>query len=839
MTTPTATYRVQLNPNFNFKALQHILPYLAQLGISHIYASPIFEAKQGSPHGYDITNPNQISTQLGGQEAFERLIEAASALGLEWMQDIVPNHQAYTPQNPAIWDLMQKSTKSRFQEFFDVDCGHPAPRLKNKILAPFLAEPYWDCLKKHLLALAEDGAQIRYGSLVFPLAKPVSPDHVARYSDPTLMNKLLRNQPYRLAYWRDALVEINYRRFFDITDLIGVRVEESNVFEATHRLIFQLATAGKFSALRVDHIDGLYSPEAYLKRLREKFPNLYLVVEKILTGEEQLQVSWQVQGSTGYDFIAHVNSLFIDSGSQQQISQFYRDFTGNMRDFGEVLYECKKLVLESYFLGDVKNLTRLFSETLQKTGYTKAFSAAALQGAVIELMTCFPIYRTYNTPKTHDFAPFTQALETAEKKNPKLSPEFAALAFLLEQTPRRPEALHAVMRLQQFTGAVMAKGLEDTAFYRFVRFISANEVGGDPAGFGCTNAEFHNFIWHRQRNWPFSLNATSTHDTKRGEDVRARLNVLSEVPAEFQRRVLEWAALNVSKKPHVNGKPAPDPNEEYYLYQILVGAYPFDLGERQEFVGRLKQHMTKALREAKQNSNWLTPNQPYEQAVSAFAEEILDSPCFLDSFLPFQEKIAFYGTFNSLSHTLLKVACPGVPDFYQGTELWNLSMVDPDNRRPVNYQTRQKLLQEIANLPPKNAPRLLANYADAKAKLYMIYRLLKQRCQHKALFDGGAYVPLSIAGRRRGNVFAFIRKKGNLAVIAVVPKFTVSIIDAHAPWSSVDWVDTYITLPSAEPSNWTDIFSDKTIRAEADGLRVGKILSDFPVALLLGGSTVG
>ncbi len=836
MKVPVATYRVQLNKMFNFDSLKQLLPYLSQLGISHIYASPIFGSKKGSTHGYDIVDPNQISDELGGRAAFESLIYEVSGYGLEWMQDIVPNHQSYSLENKMIYDLMQKGPFSKFYDFFDVDWNNPASWLKSRILAPFLAEPYSDCLKKGLISLVdENGLKVRYNGITFPVNTSSNAAEVKRYTDPAILKKFLSQQFYALAYWKIALKQINYRRFFDIIDLIGVCVENKDVFETTHRLIFELTSLGKFSTLRVDHIDGLYDPEEYLKRLRAKFPNRYMIVEKILSGNEQMQTSWPIQGTTGYEFINFLNNLFIKRDNEPQVDAFYKEFTGNTQTFSDLLYDCKKAVTKDYFLGDIENLARLINETLGQANYGKRFSDESLRKAVMELLACLPVYRTYNSPQKQDFKPFKLALILAKQKNEHLSEEWASFDYLLEQSQSSPEALHAIMRLQQFTGAVMAKGLEDTAFYRYSRFLSANEVGCNPARLGCSREEFHEFIGHRQRNWPFSLNATSTHDTKRGEDVRARLNVISEIPAMFEMGVMDWAKINAAKKKRINGKVAPGRSEEYYLYQTLLGTFPWELTEKPEFTDRLKLHMIKALREAKQNSNWLLPNLPYEQAVSTFAEDILNSEDFLQSFLPLQQKIAFYGFFNSLSQTLLKAACPGIPDFYQGTELWDLNLVDPDNRRPVNFQKRQEVLSKIAELVPSKAPSLLKSHSDGKAKLYAIYKALELRRKLKELFNEGTYLPLAVNGASKSNVVAFMRNKGSFSVIVVVPRFVSGLIKAQDAWASAKWADTSISLPQAAPSIWKDVFTDAPIRSEAGWLPVKDVLGAFPVALLLGG----
>ncbi len=850
MKAPTATYRIQFNKNFTFNDLKAILPYLKQLGVSHIYASPIFQAKSGSMHGYDITDPNEINAELGGRVAFDSLVREVSALGLGWLQDIVPNHVSYSVENKQIVDIMAKGAGSGYACFFDVNWNYPSPKLRGKLFVPFLAQPLSQCLKERQFTLiSNNGFKIGYGGLEYPV-NAATQQHLElngnvqktleEYNrNPKLLEPLLVMQYYRFCYWKTALKHISYRRFFDIIDLIGVRMENPEAFEWAHRLIFELADSGMFSGLRVDHIDGLYEPNEYLKQLRERCPAAFLVVEKILTEEEQLPDSWPVEGTTGYDFLNHVNKLFIKSSAEPEIDTLYRDFTGNKQDFSDRLYEAKKTVIEASFGGDVVNLARLLDETLHKSGYTAPHGAGDLKGAVVDLLACFQVYRAYLDEQQLNDLPFRVALGLAEKRSPQLANGFRAIEYLLDEAKNSPETLDALMRFQQYTGAIMAKGFEDTALYRYARLLSLNEVGSNPVHFGVSISEFHTFNRLRQQHWPLTLNATSTHDTKRGEDVRARLNVLSELTDEFRSHVSQWAEFNAPKKRTVSGVVAPDRNEEYYLYQTLLGAYPWSPTE--EFSERIQQHMVKALREAKIHTDWLSPNPQYEAAVAAFAAEILESDGFMEKFLPFQQKVASFGYFNSLSQTLLKITCPGVPDFYQGTELWDLNLVDPDNRRPVNFQLRQKLLTEVANLEPSNAPRLLQTPEDGRGKLYVIFKALGFRKEWRLLFEEGEYLPLAAKGVCAENLVAFCRKKDKTYVLTVAPRFPASLLHIGGGGSLesnktffVDWKDTYISLPDGAPTRWRDVFTDKTILLSGGQLAVSEVLGGFPVALFLG-----
>lgn len=847
---PTATYRIQLNAQFTFADLQVIILYLRNLGISHIYASPIFQAKTASSHGYDIVNPNVINPELGGKAAFESLMREVQACGLGWLQDIVPNHASYSLENPWMCDVLEKGVASRFSGYFDVDWTYPAKQLRGKLLAPFLAEPYVKCLKEGKISLIHRGSfKIKYGNLEFPLNAKTqqhlnsapTPQTLTQYNqNPQLLHRLLQKQTYLLTHWKTALWHLNYRRFFDIIDLIGIRMENPDAFEGTHRFIFELIKDGWFSGLRVDHIDGLYEPTEYLQKLRLCLPEKYLFVEKILTGAEQFPVSWPVEGTTGYDFLNYVNAVFVQTKGEQAMDVLYRQFIGELQSFDDTVYACKRAVILGSFLGDVANLARLFSQTLRSLGYEKTFSRDGLRVAVVELMACFPIYRTYLDKNNPDAAAFIDALDLAKRKAPQLYAEFAGFVWLLQKCPTSTDALHALMRLQQFTGAVMAKGFEDTALYRYCRLLSLNEVGGAPSKFGIETETFHDFNSLRQQHWPHTINASSTHDTKRGEDIRARLNVLSAIPDEFKANAERWARLAARFKHRVKGKVVPDKNEEYFLFQTLLGAYPWSPVDRGEFQNRLTQYLVKALREAKRHSNWIAPNLPYEAATTAYVTQLLNNTAFLDAFHAFQRKVAFYGVYNSLSQTLLKIACPGVPDFYQGTELWDLNLVDPDNRRPINYHTRQILLKEITQLEPRKAPNLLEKPENGAVKLYLIYRALQLRQKLKPLFEAGDYIPLKVRGFCAANVVAFCRHRGDCYVVVLASRFPTELLGEDAVWrEEVDWVDTYVALPDGAPTRWTDALTAQIVSSQCGRLLLREALGAFPVAILFGSDSTG
>lgn len=871
MDTPTATYRIQFNKDFTFSDLKEILPYLSQLGISHIYASPIFQAKKGSMHGYDVTDPTAINEELGGRAGFEEVAKEVSALGLGWIQDIVPNHASYSVENPRLADAMAKGTGSPYASYFDVDWNYPTEKIRGELFLPFLLNPYRRCMQDMQISLVHNEGEfkIKYGSLELPvnaatkqhleLIGPVQETLESYNHNLQLLDSLVLRQYYRLGYWKTALRHINYRRFFDITDLVGLRMENEQAFEDLHSLIFELVQSGLFSGLRVDHIDGLFEPQNYLKQLRERCPDNYIVVEKILTGDEQPPEGWPVEGTTGYDFINYVNKLFIKATSEGEIDSAYREFTGKAQAFDELLYEAKKVEIETAFMGDAVNLARLFYQTLGKLGYEAPARRRSFIDAVVAMIASFPVYRTY-IGERKDTAMFRAALQIAEERNPQLSEVFRSFERLLNEADNSPEAMSAVMRFQQFTGAVMAKGFEDTALYRYPRLLSLNEVGSSPDQFGISTESFHEFCRLRIQKWPLTMNASSSHDTKRGEDVRARLNVLSELAEEFQSALAQWHGINAVRTRQINGAAAPDGSEEYYLYQTLLGAYPFKTSS--DFSERIKLHLFKALREAKVHSSWLAPNTLYEETVTNFVQEVLSSKDFMDAFLPFQQKIAYYGAINSLAQTLLKIASPGVPDFYQGTELWDLNLVDPDNRRPVNFQLRQKLLAETTELQAAKAPELLKAFETGQAKLYTTYKALQFRRQRKQLFEKGEYLPLAAQGGKAENVVAFLRKNGSEFALTVVPRFPVSLLHiggggssessrsqpiyalnkgggsasevgrSSQPLWNPNWLGAYIRLPEDAPIDWHNVFTGSVLRSSSGKLPLSEVLGGFPVALL-------
>ncbi len=920
---PLATYRLQVHAGFTFEQARQILPYLAELGISDIYASPIFHARAGSTHGYDVLNPNEFNPELGAGEDFRRLNAEAKALGLGWLQDIVPNHMAFDRGNPYLADVMENGEHSRYFHFFDVQWDHFFEILHGRILAPFLGGFFGEALENGQLRLAYDrdgfsvgyyemrfplridsyldllgftldelrrrlgegnadyiqllgvmyvlktlrsGAEEddRYNQIVFvketlwglfvrnPLIRRAIEETVARFNgEPgnresfNLLERLLAEQNFRLAFWRVASEEINYRRFFSINDLISLRPERREVFEATHDLVLRLVGEGRISGLRVDHIDGLCHPQQYLEWLREKAGNVYLVVEKILEMGEPLVESWPIQGTTGYEYMNRVGGLFCHRDHAEAFSRIYQRFSGLETDYEELVYEKKKLIIERWMIGDINNLVHLLKNIASRHRYGSDITLYSLRRCLMEIMASFPVYRSYLHPgqiRPVDREHIRRAVAAADARNPGLGNElrFVEKVLLLQVDDFLPEEekeqwLHFVMRFQQFTGPLMAKGFEDTLLYVYNRLISLNEVGGAPERFGTTLEEFHDYCRQRREKWPQALSASATHDHKRGEDVRARLNVLSELPKEWANRLTTWHRLNRGRKGGKK-KSAPARTDAYLLYQTLLGTWPFD-GPDENYRRRLGEYMVKAVREAKVYTAWVKPDLEYEEAAVNFIEGLLEDEAFLREFLPFQRRIAFYGVFNSLAQTLLKLTTPGVPDIYQGTELWDLSLVDPDNRRPVDYGRRRELLTGLREGFEKDREKLLEELLhrpeDGRIKLFLIWRALEARHRYRPLFEMGDYIPLTTSGPPVKHLLAFARVREEERAVVLVPRFLTSLVgEGNLPLGPGVWGDAELQLPQQSGRRWQNALTGETLQGGSH-LPVAEVLRRFPAALLL------
>jgi len=685
------------------------------------------------------------------------------------------------------------------------------------------------------------------------------------------LHELIKAQVYRLAQWRVAADDINYRRFFDINDLAAVRTENPAVFNATHRFILELVAQGKVNGLRIDHPDGLYDPAQYFRNLQQGITSagagasrpFYVVAEKILTGNERLREEWPIYGTTGYEFANLVNGLFIDPSTATRMERIYRSFSGRAESMHDMVYECKRLILKVALASELNVLANALSRIALANRHTCDFTLNNLRSALSEIIANFPVYRTYvanEQVSPEDRRYIEQGVAAGAKRSNLPDPtvfDFIRRVLLVDSNGDEPKRyreafVEFTMKFQQVTSAVMAKGLEDTAFYRYNRLVSLNEVGADPTKFGVSIEEFHRANQDRMRCWPHSVLASSTHDSKRSEDVRARINVLSEIPAQWRASLRRWRDRNRSKKTNLEGTPAPDRNDEYLLYETLVGAWPLgelDSANWEKFVDRIRQYMFKAIREAKEFSRWANPNVQYENAMNDFTRAVLTRKRrnrFLDDFQQFQSRISRIGLFNSLSQTLLKLTCPGVPDVYQGNELWDFSLVDPDNRRPVDYTRRQQLLQEMLSWdedsdcePGCRARSLLNSLEDGRAKLFLIFKALRFRREHVTLFQQGGYIPLTAHGPAANHLCAFARHLGRQVALVVAPRLCATLLGEkkQLPLGTEVWEQTYLEIPSEiEAMDFQDVLTGVLLSvAKHEGRRLlpaDRILRNFPVALL-------
>lgn len=933
MSTPfNATYRFQFNRDFRFEHAHALVPYLARLGISHVYASPLLKARSGSLHGYDAVDPTCLNPEIGTQDQFDAFIEDLHRHAMGLIVDFAPNHMAATSENPWWMDVLLRGQASRYANFFDINWRVSRRDLRGRVLLPILGKPLGETLEAGELPIAfnTNGFEIAYFEYVLPVAIHTYPmilepgldereaqlgdaatplralieravDESDEESDPVrddlwrLYNEnvavkdfinariaelngtpgephsfdrfeeLLAAQYYRLSYWMAASEELNYRRFFDISHLIGMRVENPECFEAMHRFIFRLIAEGKINGLRLDHIDGLADPTEYLCKLQDRLGEIagawrdglpfYVVVEKILSIDERLPQTWPVNGTTGYEFLNSVNGLFVNAGGRHELDQIYHRFTGQPREFEDIVYEMKSLVLERFFSVELRRFSEELLELAVNDRHASDITQKELAGALEQMTICLPVYRTYIRsrevlPRDRDILEWTfREMIRRDPNIPRRTIDFLRRVFLPDPDQDfsgedESARIHWIKRWQQITGPVMAKGFEDTALYNYFPLLSLNDVGGEPASRGVTAASFHRFNLERLERWPLTMNSTSTHDTKRSEDVRARLNVFSEIPEIWRRQLNRWRRWNEPLKQDVGGRLAPDSNEEILIYQTLLGAWPLQAEEEADLPNRIKEYLLKAAREAKTNTSWTFPNPEYEEALTRFAAEIMqdgEENKFVTALRSLHERIAFYGAINSLAQTLLKITSPGVPDFYQGTEFWDFSLVDPDNRRPVDFEARVNSLHRLEGAEGEQpvSPRdLLLDWKDGRVKQFLIHRALNVRRQHSDLFIRGDYLPISIAGHRSENVCAFVRRHENQWVLVVVPRFPASLSrPGKFPLGRGVWGAAELPLPAEAPQRWKNVFTGATLkrwRGDSPFL-VSKVLSGFPVALLTGG----
>jgi len=984
--TPSATYRLQFNSGLRLEDARQLIRYLSALGITDLYASPLFRARENSAHGYDVVDHAMIDPAIGTEEDFKSLANQLRQRGMGLMLDVVPNHMGIDDVNNAWWwDVLENGPSSPYATFFDIDWSPPKESLKDKVLLPFLGDQYGTVLENQQLQLAYDGERfsIAYFKHRFPVGpaswltvlrfvlEKISPvlsaDHAKRMElesivtalenlpqctdrDPAQiqqrqrekevirrrlaalystslpihealdaaiiefngrrgdphsfdrLEQLLAEQAYRLCYWRVASDEINYRRFFDVNSLAAIRVEDPEVFHAVHAAIVSFVKQGWVTALRIDHPDGLLDPQQYLADLqrlcgeavlaagddaaRGTSSEIYLAVEKILGHDEELPSDWHVCGTTGYDFLNLLNGLFVARRGAYELRNVYARFTGQAASFAEVFYQSRQAILSFSMSSELYMLSGQLVRISEQHRASRDFTRSAIHRALREVIACFPVYRTYVRPTTRQASPedrrrILTATRSAKRRNPQMSTayfDFIGSVLLLEHPDGlceddRQQRLQFVLKFQQLTGPVMAKGLEDTAFYRWYPLASLNEVGGDPLAPVTSIEQFHRHNSERLAKWPLSMSATSTHDTKRGEDVRARLNVLSEVPEAWADAIARWQTWNMQRKAEIDGVPAPDANEEYLLYQTLIGTWPREPQppkERDAYVERIMQYMDKALKEAKLHTSWANPDAEYDRATADFVRAVLDkekSAEFLRDLDAFVRSIADAGWINSLGQCVAKISAPGCPDFYQGTELWDFHLVDPDNRGRVDFGRRCQMLSDVRERAkcrlPELAAELLAAWPDDRIKLFVTWRALEFRREHAELFQRGNYAPLAVKGMRSEQACAFARECDGQWVITVLPRLIVEacrgtsdVVGKGTPerpeynagpqslfgldgsftrW----WEGTLLQLPPQAPAEWTHViagtkFSIATGEDRGRFLDLSQVFRDFPVAVLHG-----
>lgn len=823
MLNPISTYRIQFHKDFTFKNFNLILPYLEQLGITTIYASPILQAAPGSMHGYDTVNPHQINPEIGTLEELQTISKKLKKKGIKWIQDIVPNHMAFQPDNIWLMDVMEKGAESRYAGFFDINWSGD----QNKpLMVPFLDSTLEEAIRKGRLKLVkiEDQIKLKYNDILWPVNAAVT-------SVDMPLPDVMKLQYYRLCSWKETNHQINYRRFFTVNSLICLNIQHQDTFDTYHLLIKKLLDDGIFDGLRVDHIDGLYDPKGYLDRLRALAgKETYIVVEKILEQGEEMPSDWPIEGSTGYDFLAVVNGLFTNRKAEFKLTNYYERLSGDQKKVSKQILQKKAAVLQNDMGGELDNLYELFlGLNLVGEQELNNLKEGALKEAIGQLLIHCPVYRFYGNqlPLSGENLLGLKSLISKISSTDSLAGAGLILENVFINIPEKGDQVFNIrasqfyIRCMQFSGPLMAKGVEDTLMYTYSRFIAHNEVGDAPSAFGFNKKVIHNWMWKRQKEWPLAMNATATHDTKRGEDVRARLNVLSDLPKEWIDTVSKWEIINYPFTGPV------DHSDVYFIYQTLIGSYPMPGMPVTDYKERLLNYIEKVLREGKRDSNWADPNLNYEKAVKDFAVQLLDPATdFWKGFEVLHQKVCNFGILNSLGQLLMKFTCPGNADIYQGTELWDLSLVDPDNRRPVNYAERMEMLKEI-NASGTFLHGFWEERFNGKIKLCLHTVLLRERKLNPELFNSGAYIPLKVKGKHSKNVFAFARKKETEWIITIIPLHLAKLVEEE-DILNVDWKDTKIVFPTDAPLVWENLLTGKT----GEGKLLKDILADFPLALL-------
>ncbi|MGQ0622296.1 MAG: malto-oligosyltrehalose synthase [Panacagrimonas sp.] len=925
---PRATMRLQLHRGFDFDAAAAQVPYLAQLGISHVYTSPILGARAGSMHGYDIVDQGRVNPELGGEDGLRRLVACLREHGMGLIADIVPNHMAVGGDDNAWWlDVLEWGRHSVYAGFFDIDWDVIDPALNGRVLAPFLGKPYGEALAAGDVRLRYDPAVGRLYFSVhdahrFPLAPALyAPllrghgdalnDTVRRFREAlsrgaarsgrraafdsacahlaasagepavgnalegliesyapetpagqTRLHRLLERQHYRLAWWRTAPDEINWRRFFDVTDLAGLRIQDTATFEAVHATTLRLYVEGLIDGVRVDHVDGLADPRAYCRKLRTRLDALserrpaqlprgpaYFVVEKILAPGEQLARDWRTDGTSGYVFMNEASAVLHDPAGREPLARLWRECSGQSADFESAEREARRRIPQHLFSADFNACAHALHQIARSDPMTRDWSLAAIRRCLSEMLVHFPVYRTYADARGRSAADAAIMARVIAQSQLTGRPAERPLLDLIDRwlggepaqdlpgANARHERLRALARFQQLTSPVAAKSVEDTAFYRFGVLLSRNEVGANPGQFSMSAADFHHACSERRRRYPYAMLATATHDHKRGEDLRARLAVLSEMPQAWADAVTGWRQRNEVIKCQIDHVRGPDSTDEYVLYQMLVGAWPLQLAADDragllDLCERLRQWQRKAVREAKRRSGWVEPNLAYEQACEDFLGRLLDpdqSPEFLAGLAAFVERCAAPGALNGLAQTLLRLTTPGVPDTYQGTEFWDFSLVDPDNRRAVDFGSRERALADAGD-----DASVLRHWRDGRIKQRLVARGLALRGQVPELFAGGAYTPLRVRGARAGQVLAFAREHAGQAMLVIIPARTAGLreVDGELKVPSPAWKDTHVELPARlSQRTWLDALGGRRIGGVRT-LQVSEVLRDWPVGLL-------
>ena len=917
---PRATYRLQLTADFGFVAAARLAPYLAGLGISHLYLSPYLKARPGSTHGYDIVGHNELNHELGSDADYAAMIAALEAHGLRQILDFVPNHMGIGGADNRFWlDVLEWGPDSRFAGWFDIDWDTETRHLQDKVLVPFLGDQYGAVLHAGSLVLkfdADDGGfavwaydthklpvcPVDYATILGdshpaleafgdafahlqpsrhfaharaedlkrelgeaargdPSVATAIADRIAGYrgrkGEPSTWSRLdalIKKQHWRPASFRVAADDINYRRFFNINDLAGIRIEEPEVFEHAHRLVFRLIGDGVLDGLRLDHVDGLFDPKAYFGSLREKAPRpFYLVVEKILAPHERLREDWAVDGTTGYEFANLLTGLTVDPGGEAALTEAYAQFTGEAATFADVVRDSKLRIMEDEMASELRVLARSAGRIARSHPLTADFTNNVLHRALKQIIACFPVYRTYvdaSGASEIDRRYIDWAVGQARRLDTLIDPTVfdflhALLSTDLIAAPKsgysRYAVVQAAMRVQQYSGPVMAKGLEDTAFYRYNRLLALNEVGGSPDRFSVSVASFHAANQDRERHTPDGLLSTSTHDTKRGEDARARLAVLSEYPEQWAARVAAWSRMIRARHGSAAEEIPPGRNDEYAFYQLLFAVWPPDFAAEDDPASdpaalddlrlRLEGAMLKSMREAKVRTSWTAPDIAYEEATLDFIRHALDGSRpnpFLTGFNEWARETLPLGVANSLVQTALKLTVPGVPDIYQGAELWDLSLVDPDNRRPVDFAARERLLAGLGDdIDAPAVAGMLRRWHDGRIKLHVVARLLQLRRAMPELFAGGSYTALATEGTDADRVCAFAREHDGMRIVVAALLF---------PARGEVAADTLVELAEEMvPCAFDSILDRRRIEAADRGIGARDLFATLPVAVLFSG----